>query len=176
MDVSRVEPAPRHPVRAWCFTVFNPTDDVVVEVLKLADYDSVKRLAVGREVCPQTGTPHLQGYIRLSRAVRFAGIKKLLPAGAHVEARRAVREADASKYCLKDGNVLINHGVDCDADTRRPSRYDEADQVIAEIESGAGLGLIRSRHKQFYFWWRSNVVMYKRDEEQLAAEARLEVP
>lgn len=156
------------PLRAWCFTVFNPTPAVVERVQGL-QFQAV-RLVVGREKCPETGTPHLQGYIRFEKSHRFAAVKKLLPDGAHIEPRKG-RESQASAYCRKDGDVLVDHGVDLDRgkDGAKRTRDEELSEVIEEIEKGESYGRIRNRHKKFFFWYRRNVVDFMYDESRLAS-------
>lgn len=154
------------PLRAWCFTVFNPTEEVLERVVAL-QFQAV-RLVVGREKCPDTGTPHLQGYIRFEKSHRFAAVKKLLPDGAHIEPRKG-RESQASAYCRKDGDVLVDKGVDVDRgkDGVKRTRDEELEEIIEEIEKGETYGRIRNRHKKFFFWYRRNVVDYMHDERVL---------
>lgn len=57
----------------------------------------------GREIAPQTGTPHLQGYIYFANPRRFGGIKALLPDGAHIE-KAGGSAASNREYCTKDGD------------------------------------------------------------------------
>lgn len=80
----------------WVFTVHNWTDDDV-SVLK-----SLKSnyLLFGEEVCPSTGTPHLQGYVQLvSRSRRTELVKKL---SCFWEVARGSPDSQ-SVYCKKDG-------------------------------------------------------------------------
>lgn len=165
---------PKNPRRSWCFTVFNPDESAESVVRDLASRADVRRCAVGRERCPTTGTPHLQGYVGFRRSVRFAGVRKLLPPGAHIEAREALKECEASQYCLKDGDVLVDVGLDSDADGVHLSKHDECDQVISEIEQGESYGQIRKRHRQFVFWFRRNVFDYIKDERELRPQTALE--
>lgn len=156
---------PANPRRNWCFTVFNQSEQSEALLAALALRPDVRRLVAGRERCPTTGTPHLQGYIAFKRSIRFGAVKSLLPDGAHIEPREALKECQATAYCIKDGDVAINHGLDSDTDGIHLSKRDECDEVIAEIEQGATYGQIRKRHKQFCFWYKRNVVEYIRDEK-----------
>lgn len=157
------------PIRAWCFTIFNPDPDVEAAIRRLEDDPKVLRLAVGREICPETGTPHLQGYVRFNRGLRFSGIRKLLP-GAHIEPRGSPKESLASQYALKDGDVFVDKGFDSDPEVTRKRRIDETNDIIREIESGQTYGRIRQRHKQFVFWHRRNVIDYITDHKQLTCQ------
>jgi len=144
------------PLRNWVFTVFNPTEVIEKKVLELQPL--AIRLAVGREKCPTTGTPHLQGYIRFEKSRRFSWVKEHLPDGTHIELRKG-SESQASKYALKDGDVLVDHGVDCDRgkDLKR-TRNEETDEIIEEIDKGESYGRIRNRHRRFCFWHSDKVI------------------
>jgi len=85
--------------RFWCFTLNNP----------LAQFTDLptgcKYLVSGKEV-GINGTPHLQGYLELTRAQRRAYVTKLVP-GAHVTIRHKHSNAEAaSNYCKKDGDFV----------------------------------------------------------------------
>lgn len=164
-----------NPIRAWCFTVFNPAPDDLERIQRLEHDPSVLRLAVGREKCPETGTPHLQGYVRFSRGLRFTGVRKLLP-GAHLEPRGSPREAPASQYALKDGDVLVDKGFDFDPEHTKKRRIDECNEVIQEIESSLSYGQIRQRHKQFVFWYRRYVIDYMGDHKRLKCQSIEQAP
>lgn len=165
------EAPPKNPLRAWCFVVYNYTPEHEETIRQLSENSEVLRLAVGREICPKTGTPHLQGYIKFSKSHRFAAVKKLLPAGANIRPRYADKECQASQYCLKDGNILVDKGIDSDSDDVHLSRSAECDLVIDEIEQGQTFGQIRNRHKQFVFWYRRNVIDYIQDTKRLKSQS-----
>lgn len=164
---------PDVPLRSWCFTVHNPSDDDVARVIALQF--QADRLVVGREKCPKTGTPHLQGYIRTEKSHRFSAIKKLLPEKSHIEPRNG-RESQATAYCRKDGDVLVDKGVDVDRgrDDKKRTRDEELDEILEEIEKGEKYGAIRNRHKKFFFWHRRNVIDYIHDEHRLAVDSSYE--
>jgi len=59
--------------------IHNYTNELVNYIENLPDIDkNIIILSYGKEVCPTTGRPHLQGYIRLKQPLRFTGIQKLL--------------------------------------------------------------------------------------------------
>lgn len=83
--------------RRYCFTVNNPTPETTPQYLA----SSMRFLIYGREVCPSTGTPHLQGYVEFVNPHRITGIKTL--AGfqtAHLEVARGSPDANIT-YCSK---------------------------------------------------------------------------
>lgn len=109
--------------RCYCFTLNNYTDEDV-EQLSAATMP-VKAIGWGREV-GESGTPHLQGYLELTKPMRIAGLKKLGGAYAkmHLETRRGSRE-EAIAYCGKEapweahGNWDITQGSRTDLDITR---------------------------------------------------------
>ncbi len=85
--------------RSWVFTLNNYTE---VDEQKLKDLE-YKCLVFGREIAPETGTPHLQGFIIFCRGYRFNAVKKLLGANAHIE---KAKTNDAANYCMKEGDYF----------------------------------------------------------------------
>lgn len=81
----------------WCFTYNNPT----LEPPALFDPTRMSYFICQHEVCPTTGTPHLQGYLRLTKKARMSFLKKIIPE-AHWEIRKKSHET-ARKYCMKTG-------------------------------------------------------------------------
>jgi len=85
--------------RGWCFTINNPvpSDESELEYAKL----QCEYFIYGREV-GESGTPHLQGYIRFKHARSLRGVKSLLTR-AHLESQKGSC-AQAISYCKKDGD------------------------------------------------------------------------
>lgn len=86
--------------RHWCFTVnnWNANDEAIL----LALAGSVTYIVWGYEEAPNTGTPHLQGYVIFSQLKRFPQVVAALPIGSHVEVKRGSAK-EASDYCKKEG-------------------------------------------------------------------------
>lgn len=92
--------------RAWCIVINNPTptDEFGVKYLfKKAEYGICSR-EVGAK-----GTPHLQGYIRLSTPLSLQAMKKLLPR-ANLQVAGG-SDLENKTYCSKDGDILIEVGT-----------------------------------------------------------------
>lgn len=95
-----MDPSQRKEQRAkhWCFTINNPKPD----------HHDLDRLVgwnycvVGNEVCPSTGTPHLQGYVCFDKQLRMNAVKKMMPT-AHLEIMLGTPQ-QASDYCKKEGD------------------------------------------------------------------------
>jgi len=90
-------------VSNWCWTLNNPTKEDLERIDELVDgTNGVRYVIYGMEEAPETGTPHAQGYLELSRSQRLATVKVLLGGRVHLEARRGTQE-EAIEYCKKDG-------------------------------------------------------------------------
>lgn len=85
--------------RAWCFTLNNYTDEELAHMAKC-----VGKWIIGKEVAPETGTPHLQGYVEFPNARRLGGVKKLVTR-AHWELAVADKLSNI-KYCRKEGVTI----------------------------------------------------------------------
>lgn len=90
-----------HQSKHWVFTVNNWTaaNDELLKALGTSD--GTAYLVYGYEE-GENHTPHLQGYIAFETRKRFRQVKDLLPAGAHIEAKKGSPK-QASDYCKKDG-------------------------------------------------------------------------
>lgn len=86
--------------RNYCFTLNNYTDDELL-FLELAE---VKYLIFGYEVAPETGTPHLQGYVELDRTMRHKALKECLGSDRYYLAARRGSQEEAIEYCKKGGD------------------------------------------------------------------------
>ena len=88
---------PTVPFRAICFTMF--TDPPTWEEVK----GKLRYFAYADEVCPDTGTPHKQGFAYAWKGMKFPAWKKLFPTH-HFECMRGnFRENDL--YCSKEGRL-----------------------------------------------------------------------
>lgn len=85
--------------RRWCFTLHNYTEEDINRLLQ----HNTTYIIFGKEICPTTGTPHLQGYMEFkSETSRRTQIKKLHP---KIWLKKSRGDAeDNEKYCSKDGD------------------------------------------------------------------------
>lgn len=89
--------------KRWCFTLNNPTDDEEQDVGGAGDRDDVEYLVYGRER-GDSGTPHLQGFVIFTAAIRLSTVKSRLGSDRlHLEVSRGTPR-EASEYCKKDGD------------------------------------------------------------------------
>lgn len=93
-------------VRAWCFTINNYTTNDWMQVkalTRLANY-----IVCGEEVAPTTGTPHLQGYVRLRNAKSRLQVSKLMCRASLLQAGGS--DLANKTYCSKGENIY-EHGT-----------------------------------------------------------------
>ena len=115
-------------VRRFCFTL-NNYDDTEYEIVKLFLTTNCKYGIVGKEVAPNTGTPHLQGFCNLSKPMRFSTIKKCLGDRVHLE-KAAGSDHQNQSYCSKAGDVF---------ETGTPSKggqRTDLQSLLDDIQSG----------------------------------------
>lgn len=144
--------------RSWCYTLNNPSDE---EIERLSTLNAVVHVA-GREV-GESGTPHLQGYIRFLQPCKLGYWKNQLPR-AHVELRKGPEPA-AIAYCKKDNNMLIEKLPE-DTDVERPpkkGRFEYAELICDLIEQGTPISEIYKKHRGFYFYNRRAILQVKSD-------------
>lgn len=86
-------------VRRVCFTLHN---------YGISDQKRIwgigyKYCIIGFERCPETGRPHLQGFVSFQSVTKFNTAKKLIGEKAHIEKAKGTDE-DNRKYCSKTGD------------------------------------------------------------------------
>lgn len=95
------------PAIRWTFTLNNYTDEQISAIVPVIKEKC--RLGIfGKEICPTTGTPHLQGYIEFktkSRPLNLFGIKAM-----HWEKAKGNRLSNRI-YCSKEDNNTWCHGT-----------------------------------------------------------------
>lgn len=89
-------------VRGWCWTLNNYTEEEVRRLKKLSTVSTVEKLIFGKEVGPECGTPHLQGYIYWSYGKTFDDMKRICERWSLREAKGGYMSQTI--YCTKDGD------------------------------------------------------------------------
>lgn len=116
--------------RAWSWTLPNYTED---EEAKLQEV-TCKYMVYGKEVCPDTGTKHLQGYVVYDNSKTFAFVKKSLGPRVHIELSKGSHKQNYD-YCVKDGQFWENGNLPAsraDAGKRERDEWDEARTLAKE--------------------------------------------
>jgi len=83
--------------RDYCFTAWREPE--------VGNFTTVKYMIYGKEICPNTGKIHYQGYVIFNRTARFPKAKEWIGAGdeTHIEIRNGSRD-QAREYCMKDND------------------------------------------------------------------------
>lgn len=101
--------------RRWCFTKNNYGAGWVEYLELLLSTDVICYAVVGREVAPETGTPHLQGYIEFKPPMRkrMVSLKRMFKEtpleGAHWSAAKG-SAAENETYCSKEDEEVFRVG------------------------------------------------------------------
>jgi hypothetical protein len=85
--------------RAWTFTLNNWSEEELIRVKE--NLSECRYWIMGKEIAPETLTPHIQGYLYCKNAVSFNTVRLWLLGRAHVEKARG-NVAQNYEYCSKD--------------------------------------------------------------------------
>lgn len=114
------------------FTLPNWTD---AEYQQLKEFGATcKWFIMGKEKCPKTGTPHLQGAAVLGRQVAFSTLKTTNGfKRAHLE-RMNGRPEDSASYCRKEDSNPFECGT-----PPTPGKRTDVIQAVSRVRSGETL-------------------------------------
>lgn len=113
-------------MRRIVYTLNNYTAEDVTRIKALPD---VRGQIMGFEIAPTTGTPHIQGAILFTKAIRFNTLKKMLGDGAHIAPMEGTPE-QAFRYCRKDGNYWQ------DGDLPKPGKRNDLLMAVEHLREG----------------------------------------
>lgn len=125
--------------RYWIFTGFNyeKYEDKFKEQM-----ENKKCIYIyGKEICPTTGKPHLQGY--LESPIKIRPLEAFKTTDIHWKKRRGTRE-DAVKYCIKDGQI-----------TSKGIKYRKPLRLITELRPWQVKAeeLLNREYDERRIWW-----------------------
>lgn len=127
----------------WCFTLNNYTEEDVSR-LSVA-HDQVAYIVFGRETAPETGTPHLQGFVQFKRKLSLASSKRIISQRANLSVARNVPAS--IEYCKKDDQNYVEVGS---VGGGTGSRND-LEQFKEAVKSGMqSLREVREAHSEVY--------------------------
>lgn len=92
-------------VKRWAWTLNNPTEE---ERDTISGWDC-KYICYGNEIAPETGTPHLQGYVEWKSGRKLENLKKLNPR-IHWEPAKGSGWENRI-YCQKQDSAMFERGV-----------------------------------------------------------------
>lgn len=133
--------------RAWLFTANNPKDhgwerDTLRKAL--TELKSIQYWCICDEIAPTTGTPHVQGYLKLENAIRFSTLSKKLPKinflmaeGTSRQNRDYVKkEGKYSEDPKKASNLPETFEEWGECPEEQPGRRNDLHELKAGIEAG----------------------------------------
>lgn len=154
------------PMRNACFTINNPGLDDEVYLKKWSAIPNVKYLVFQRER-GENGTIHLQGYIELSKTMRFNALKSALDPTAHLERRRGTPQ-EASDYCQKEETRIAGPYTFGDPFWRKQGKRTDLQEAVELLKSD-GLKAVREQYPATYVRYHrglaalSNATLVSRD-------------
>jgi len=138
-------------MRNWCFTSFK------VDSFPELSSQHVKYCVYQREICPETGKEHLQGYIELTKSMRMNAVKCMLEDDTlHLERRKGTRN-QCRDYCMKEetrkeGTSPVEFGTFKSTQGQRTDLL----QVYSAIKEGQDLNFIIDEYPGVYLrYYRS---------------------
>ena len=138
----------------FCFTTNNYTAATVALFSGLIDREDVSYLVFGREVAPETGTPHLQGYVEFSARRAIGRVRDLLTR-SHVEVARGSPE-QCSQYCKKDGDY--EEFGELSRPVGRPNSFDVYREWLEDYDGRPCEREIATRFTSLYVRNRSTIL------------------
>lgn len=117
----------------------------------------VQYLLWGREVCPNTGRAHLQGYIQLTSRIRLATVKNIFGIHhLHLEPCHGSDE-DNEVYCTKDDCNVERFGerLTIQRKGKNGSGYEE---LMASIKDGMDLQTVMTVYPALWFRHHSAII------------------
>ena len=156
-DFTRTNVSSRH----WMGVVYNPLDitkhhgmggfldfaDCLSECLEDIVGKEIKYYCHGSEVCPTTGTPHLQLYFIFKEKNTLESLRKKFSKWLGFANTIAFKVADANvqgcvDYCLKDKSNL----VECGQLPAGKGKRSDIDMVVDCIRNGGDINTVANKH------------------------------
>ena len=97
--------------RGWVFTIHDYTEEQLRRGKVWLETHECIGISAGLEIAPKTGSKHIQGYVRLSDAVKKTAFWKIIGPNAKGKDKFWIKKANAdwaanAKYTSKDENVV----------------------------------------------------------------------
>lgn len=109
--------------RRICFTQFNYTEDSIQALL---DEEKFSYVVFGKEVCPTTQRPHLQGYAEFHKKARFSPIATKHSMTCTIANGSAL---DNYNYCTAQGPKFGLNGTEPKNPNGAPNEYYEKGEM-----------------------------------------------
>lgn len=145
-------------VKRWCFTIFNYTqqryDELKTSLIPISEY-----VIIGKELCPSTNQPHLQGYVSFKRKCRFAQAKSRIDSQAHIEPAKGTPRQNF-EYCSKSGDYwqsgeMPRYGRG--SDIKSNNRKEASEAFIKSMDENNLEGFV-SQYPHYYMFHGHNLM------------------
>lgn len=136
--------------RHFCFTLFH-FEQHLERLRILIQEPEISYLLWEREICPSTGTPHLQGYVQVTSRMRLDTLKRLI--GIDIISLRSCNGSDQDnyEYCTKDGTDIEEYGERCTIRARkRVKGKEQFAELVETIKDGASINDIIELYPELY--------------------------
>lgn len=137
---------------AWVFTLNNYTPEEVKDIQKGKWW---KYMIFGYEIGPETGTPHLQGYLLLKNRQRLDTARMLIPRGAwfarngtHQEARDYCIYGDYDEAKAESRKPIVLNKIWTGGKEPASGERNDLDQVRAQALDEGMRGVVTTRNFQ----------------------------
>nr|QXP07622.1 MAG: replication associated protein [Arizlama virus] len=175
----------------YIFTYHNYTVAEKISLRSAVGQAGVQYIIFGEEVCPSTGTPHLQGYLQMNhkniqRINKKFTDKVLYLKPAKAESGLNARELEegtfmepysARGYCMKDGNY-VEAGEPTHIPAKEQGKRNDLQAVQDDINAGHNYQTISSTHfeasAKYNKFFKEQIAMRNHDINKAAALARYE--
>lgn len=140
MEQSTTAPKQDNAKKCWLYTCFYDLDKTIIPD-ELCEY----RIE-GKELCPKTQKPHIQGYVIFKKKIRFTALKKL-----HTNAQWTAANGSGWQnfvYCSKDGDFLeLGDRPKQPKKKEKDTTYDEA---LAATTVQEALTIVKTKRARDY--------------------------
>jgi len=158
-------PEPKQSVN-WVFTINNWTEDDKIALRTAGASAAVKRIVWQEEIAPETGTPHLQGYVILSAKKTKLGVcRMLLPAPDRWKQCRArpcySDVVNSEVYCSNpEKHGAANHeahGMELEAATDAPATKDDRAKAVIDLAEKGDWDTLKSEYPTQYLYCQTQL-------------------
>lgn len=140
----------------WVFTLNNYTQEELTLIRSLVETSNVSYVVIGMEIGEQ-GTPHVQGYLELSKRLRGRSVLKLSGmTRCHLETRQGTQE-EATRYSKKDG-IFEEYG---ELSVNDRGRRSDLESLKTDLDSGKSLMEISDTHFATYLRYERSITKYR---------------
>lgn len=141
------------------FTINNPAKS---DVEAITCEQNFRAIVYQFEIAPETGTPHIQGYVEFSRSMRPASVQKILGGRAYIYVRLG-SQSDAVRYVTKTdtrrpGSDPMRYGTLKDECLGGHSAFEDLREAL---ESSDQISKVAKDHFEMLMKYRCSAIWYR---------------